>query len=90
MANSGITEIEFIDSGFKEILASDGCREAVEQVTQEIADRANGNNSRGGTGFASKVEYGSRAQRYIGFAYTTDKNSEIAEAEDGALTRALL
>lgn len=90
MANSGITKIEFIDSGFKAILASEGCREVLETTSQEICDRANGNNTRGGEGFAQKVEYGGRAQRFIGFVYTTDKNSEIAEAEDGALTRAIL
>lgn len=90
MANSGINHIEFINDGFKAILASDGCREAVETATQEIADKANANNSRGGTGFETKVEFGSRAQRFVGFVHTTDKNSEIAESEDGALTRALL
>lgn len=89
MANSGITSIEFIDSGFKEILASDGCREAVEMTTEEIRDKANGNNARGGKGFESSVIYGGRAQRFVGFVNTTDKASEIAESEDGALTRAI-
>ena len=89
MANSGIEHIEFNNDGFKAILSSDGCREAVEQTTQEIADKANGNNSHGGTGFGSKVEFGTRAQRFVGFVHTTDKNSEIAESEDGALTGAV-
>ena len=90
MGNSGITHIEFVDSGFKAILSSDGCREMIEQKTQEIGDKANANNTRGGSGFATKVEFGSKAQRYIGFVYTTDKNSVIAETEDGALTRGIL
>lgn len=90
MANSGISHIEFVNDGFKAILSSDGCREAVESVTQEIADKANANNARGGTGFDSKVEFGTRAQRFVGFVHTTDKNSEIAESEDGALSRAVL
>ena len=90
MANSGIERIEFINDGFKAILSSDGCREAVSQATQEIADKANAMNGRGGTGFETKVEFGGRAQRYIGFVHTTDKNSEIAESEDGALTRGVL
>ena len=90
MANSGISHIEFVNDGFKAILSSDGCREAVESVTQEIADKANANNAHGGTGFDSKVEFGTRAQRFVGFVHTTDKNSEIAESEDGAVSRAVL
>ena len=87
---SGITSIEFNNDGFKEILRSDGCRELIEQTTDEIADKANARNTRGGSGFASKVEFGGKAQRYVGFVYTTDKNSEIAESEDGALSGAIL
>ena len=90
MANSGINHIEFVNDGFKAILSSDGCRELVEQTVSEVADKANANNSRGGTGFETKVEFGSRAQRFVGFVHTTDKNSEIAESEDGALSRAVL
>lgn len=90
MVNSGITNIEFLNDGFKAILQSDGCRELVETTTQEIAEKANANNTRGGTGFETTVLYGTRAGRYVGFVHTTDKNSEIAEAEDGALTRGVL
>ena len=89
MANSGINHIEFINDGFKQILASDGCRQVVEETTQEIADKANDRNARGRTGFDSKVVFGSRAGRYVGFVHTTDNNSEIAESEDGALTGAV-
>lgn len=90
MANSGISHIEFVNEGFKAILSSEGCLQAVTEATQRVADNANANNQRGGTGFASKVEFGSRAQRYIGFVHTTDRNSEIAESEGGALTRGIL
>lgn len=90
MGNSGITHIEFKNDGFKAILQSDGCREVIEQTANEIADKANSNNTRGGTGFASKTEYGTRAGRYIGFVYSTDKDSLIAETEDGALSGAIL
>lgn len=90
MANSGIERIEFNNDGFKAILSSDGCREAVTTTAEEIADKANANNSRGGTGFETKVEFGTRANRFVGFVHTTDKNSEIAESEDGALSRAIL
>lgn len=90
MANSGIERIEFINDGFKAILSSEGCLQAVTEATQTIADNANANNQRGGTGFNSKVEFGTKAQRYIGFVHTTDKASAIAESEDGALTRGIL
>lgn len=90
MGNSGITNVEFNNDGFKAILQSDGCREVIEQTANEIADKANSNNSRGGTGFNSKVELGTKAGRYIGFVYSTDKNSLIAETEDSALSGAIL
>lgn len=90
MGNSRITHIEFNNDGFKAILQSDGCREVIEQTANEIAEKANSNNTRGGTGFNSKVELGTKAQRYVGFVYSTDKNSLIAETEDGTLSGAIL
>ena len=89
MANSGITKIQFIDAGFKAIVQSEGCQQLVTDVTQEICDKANANNDRGGEGFNARVILGGRAHRYVGFVTTTDKQSKIAEAEDKALTRAL-
>lgn len=88
MAN-GIKKIEFNDEGFRAILSSEECRQLVQQSADEIRDKANDNNSRGGEGFASSVVFGGRAHRYIGFVQTTDKKSMQAESEDGALTRAL-
>lgn len=88
MANSGITHIEFNNKGFEEILASDGCRNLVEEATNGIGNLANANNTRGGTGFATNVLYGSKAKRYVGFVSTTDDKSEQAESEEGALSRA--
>ena len=90
MANSGITKIEFIDAGFKAILTSDGCHEVIEQTAQQIADKANANNSRGGEGFQASTQVGGYGGgRWIGFVSATDKNAKIAESEDKALTRAL-
>lgn len=89
MANK--PNIEFIKEGFLAIVQSDGCRQVVDQTAQEICDRANGNNTRGGNGFEKEVKlwntYGKT--RYVGFVSTTDKNSMIAESEDSALTRAI-
>lgn len=87
---SGITRIEFISDGFKEILESDGVHDLVLETADGIRDRANGNNTRGGEGFTSttvKGFYG--GGRWIGFVKTTDNLSAIAESEDKALSGAL-
>lgn len=90
MANSGITKIEFIDAGFKAILTSDGCHEVIEQTAQQIADKANANNDRGGEGFGSSTKVGGYGGgRWIGFVTATDQKAAAAESEDKALTRAL-
>lgn len=60
------------------------------QVTEEIKDRANSNNARGGEGFRASTQVGGYGGgRWIGFVSTTDKNTMIAESEDKALTGAL-
>jgi len=88
----GSVRIEFIGEGFGEILRSEGTRELVSQVTEEIGNKANGNNTRGGEGFRTSVEQSGRYKnrRWVGFVSTTDKKSVTAETEDGALTRAIL
>lgn len=87
MANNRIV---FNSEGFRQILLSEGCHDAVQQVTEEIKTKADGNNSRGGDGFSSSVEVGGYGGgRWIGFVSTTDNKSKIAESEDKALTRAL-
>lgn len=84
--------IEFIGEGFGEILRSAGTQELITSVTEEIGSKANSNNSRGGKGFSTSVEQSGRYKnrRWVGFVSTTDKQSKIAETEDGALTRAVL
>ena len=85
------TRIEFQSEGFRQILTSQGCHDAVQSVADGIKDRADGNNARGGEGFRSNVEIGNYGGgRWIGFVSTTDRASMIAEAEDKALTRAIL
>lgn len=86
-----VVRIEFVGEGFGEILRSDGTRDLVQSVTDEIGANANANNSRGGEGFRTSVEQSGRFKnrRWIGFVSTTDKNSVIAETEDGALSRAV-
>lgn len=88
MANE--TRIVFNSEGFRQILLSEGCRDLIQQTTDEIRDKADANNDRGGEGFSSTVQVGGYGGgRWIGFVGTTDKASAIAESEDKALTRAL-
>lgn len=83
--------IEFNSDGFREVLESQGVHDLVQEVTQDICDKANANNTRGGEGFAMNVMRGGYGGgRWIGFVKTTDKNSMIAESEDKALTGAVL
>ena len=84
------TRIVFNSEGFREILLSEGCHELVTSVTEEIADKANANNDRGGNGFRSSTQVGGYGGgRWIGFVTATDNKAAAAQSEDQALTRAL-
>ena len=84
------TRIVFNSEGFREILLSEGCHELVTNVTEEIADKANANNDRGGTGFNASTQVGGYGGgRWIGFVTATDNKAAAAQSEDQALTRAL-
>lgn len=84
-------EIEWNHAGFQAILISPEVTRLVQQQTNQIAANANAKNSRGGKGFGSatgtRQAYGSK--RAMGFVYTTDHESMVAEAEDKALSRAV-
>jgi hypothetical protein len=84
-------EIEFFSEGFAQIVASAGVMSVVQDVTNQIRDRANANNTRGGSGFYSGTRIGRAygADRALGFVYTSDKKSAQAESEDKALSEAV-
>lgn len=85
------TRLVFNSEGFREILMSDGVHDLVEETANEICDRANANNTRGGEGFTTSVIQGNYGGgRWIGFVKSTDKQSAIAESEDQALSGAVL
>ena len=90
MSDKGL-EIEWNSAGFAEILTSGGTMGAVQSATNAIWARANANNMRGGTGFHSGTRIGHAygSSRALGFVYTTDEKSQIAEAEDKALSGAV-
>lgn len=80
----------FNSDGFRQILQSDGVHDLVQQTAEEIAEKANANNTRGGQGFEARTQLGGYGGgRYIGFVTTADNKAKIAESEDKALTRAL-
>lgn len=85
------TEIKFISKGFEQILTSSGVMGEVKNATESIRERANANNKRGGSGFKSGNRIGRAygSQRALGFVYTTDRKSKVAEAEDKALSKAV-
>lgn len=81
--------LEFISEGFKQILESGEVHDLVQETADQICDRANAANNRGGEGFTTNVIQGYYGGgRWIGFVKTTDKQSMIAEAEDKALSGA--
>lgn len=84
-------EIEFFSEGFEQILTSSGTMSAVQSAAEAIRERANANNTRGGSGFYSGTRVGLAygSQRALGFVYTSDKKSALAEAEDKALSEAV-
>jgi hypothetical protein len=83
--------LEWNHDGFQSILCSPEIVSQVETITEGIKARANANNTRGGTGFESATRVGKsyKSQRAIGFVFTTDYQSKVAEAEDKALSRAV-
>ena len=84
-------KIKFISSGFKEILCSGGVQSAVTQAAENICSRANANNTRGGEGFATDTWVGNYGGgRWVASVSTTDHASCVAEAEDKALSRAVI
>lgn len=85
-------EIQFFSEGFEQILTSDGTMSAVKSAAESIRARANENNTHGGSGFYAGTRTGRAygSQRALGFVYTSDEKSAIAEAEDKALSEAVI
>lgn len=83
--------IEWNHDGFEALLCDTGTMALVQEQTQRICDAANANNDRGGNGFECATRLGRAygSQRALGFVYTTDEKSALAESEDKALSRAV-
>ena len=84
-------KIEFHSDGFRQILMSDGVRSLVQDVVTDIQARANANVGEASSGYSGTVWAGGYGGgRWVGSVTTTDKASIIAEAEDKALTKAVM
>lgn len=83
--------IEWNHAGFEALLCDEGTMALVQKQAERICNTANANNNRGGNGFESGTRLGRAygSQRALGFVYTTDEKSRIAESEDKALSRAV-
>ena len=83
------TKIEFISQGFKDILYSPGTKELIQNIADEIRDRAN-QDMPSGEGFSSKVYSGGYGGgRYIGSVKTDDDAAALEESENMTLTKAV-
>ena len=96
--------IVFNSDGFRQILTSEGCHELVQQVTEEIKEKAVANyaavsseslaralnpNADASEGIRANTMLGGYGGgRWIGFVSTADAYATAAEAEDKILTRA--
>lgn len=83
--------IEWNHDGFEALLCDAGTMQLVQQQAERICDAANANNNRGGSGFVQGTRLGRAygSQRALGFVYSTDDKSALAESEDKALSRAV-
>ena len=90
MTNGEITNIQFNSAGFKAILESGGVKDMVQDTANQICERANANNERGGQGFGVTVKHlGYGGGRWGAYIYSKDQKAAQAESEDKALTKAV-
>lgn len=85
------TRIEFNSAGFREILCSDGVRDLVDGLAQDVKARADSAAPESESGYRVHTYIGGYGGgRYISSISTTDFASRKAEAEHNALSGALL
>lgn len=82
--------IKFISSGFRDILHSDGVRDQVNSIGQDIKSRADSAIGEESSGYSCKTWIGSYGGgRWVTSVTTTDGASIRAEAEHNALSGAV-
>ncbi len=86
---SQITKIDFISQGFKNILFSPGTKELLQNIGDEIKDRAN-ESIPDGDGFSARVQAGGYGGgRYVGYVKTDNDAAALEESENMTLTKAV-
>lgn len=86
---SKTTRIEFISQGFKDTLFSSGTKELLQNIGDEIKDRAN-ESMPDGEGFTAKVQAGGYGGgRYIGYVKADNDAAALEESENMTLTKAV-
>lgn len=87
-------EISFNSEGFKEILEGDGVKGLVQDVTNDIVNRANAN--AGFDGFDGDVKHSPRMSKYgnggrwVGFVRAKSYEAMADEAENKSLSKAVI
>lgn len=83
-------KLKFNSDGFKQILTGSGVQSVVQSATENIQGKANANINGTSEGFSASVWQGNYGGgRWIGSVSTTDAESQRAEAEDKALSKAV-
>lgn len=83
-------KLKFNSDGFKQILTGSGVQSVVQSATEKIQAKANANINGSSEGFSAHVWQGNYGGgRWIGSVSTTDAESQRAEAEDKALSKAV-
>lgn len=86
----GISKIEFVSEGFRQILTSAGTQELVQGIATQIQTEANAGITEESEGFSANVIVGGYGGgRYVGFVTAIDDKASAAEAEEKVLTRAV-
>ncbi len=83
-------KLKFISEGFRQILTGSGVQSVVQSATDRIRTNANAGITGESEGFSAHVWKGNYGGgRWIGSVSTTDLESQRAEAEDKALSKAV-
>lgn len=86
----GIKSVQFISSGFRDILFSDGVKQQVQSVADRIRQEANAGVEDGSEGFSATVIGGGYGGgRWVGFVTSIDNAAAKAESENKVLTKAV-
>jgi hypothetical protein len=86
-------KIKFIPQGFEQIMCSDGAVRECETAGAAIQSRANnnlGDPKSEGYRMSSQIVKAYGSKRNMTFVYTTDKASIVGEAENKALSKAVI